>query len=88
MIIKNSVLGVTDHEKKCYQFSQAKETYQIPAAKVTEVVKGSEEYLRLKEMYEKAQMELEDGRSQLQRVCSIYEHKIEDKSRLIAHLER
>lgn len=60
VIIKNSVLGVADYEKKCYQISLAKETYQIPAAKVTEVVRGSEEYLRLKERFERAQMTLEE----------------------------
>jgi hypothetical protein len=77
VIIKNSVMSVADHEKKCYSFSQAKETYQIPAAKVAEVVRGSEEYLRLKELYERAQMALEEQRGKLQRVCSVYNNKIE-----------
>ena len=77
VIIKNSVLSVADHEKKCYQFSQAKDTYQMPASKVSEIVQGSDEYLRMKELYERALMALEEGRTKLQRVCSIYDYRLE-----------
>jgi hypothetical protein len=49
----------------------------MPASKVSEIVQGSDEYLRMKELYERALMALEEGRTKLQRVCSIYDYRLE-----------